>query len=89
VGSPDWRVSLSAVLRVRTIPTLRTSDKELSPLTAHRVELELSYGWHIDAGAAELRGVWLAAPSWFLYDDFPFLSVIRAFEATFAMELKL
>jgi hypothetical protein len=70
-------------------PTLRTSDKELSPFTAHRVELELSYSWRVDSSAAELRAVLLAAPSYFLYDDFPFLRVIRAFESTLAMELRL
>ena len=71
------------------LPVLRTSDKELSPLHAHRLELELSHAWVLDAAGTELRTTLLVAPAYFAYDAFPWLHDIRALESTFAVELRL
>jgi hypothetical protein len=78
-----------AFYRLDPFPTLRTSDKELSPLNAHRLGFELSHTWQLDAPGSELTAVLSVAPSYFTYDDVAWLRQIRAFESTLALELAL
>ncbi|MDD9939506.1 MAG: DUF3570 domain-containing protein [Myxococcales bacterium] len=65
-----------------------TSDKELSPMTGHRVSLEVtrSIGSQEDSN---MRVVLLIAPSFYSYSDFPRLNSISALEATLALEFVL
>lgn len=71
------------------LPEHYTSDKELSALSSHRVELELSRHWQLDDVGSELGLVLLAAPSLFFYHEFLLLDQITAFEMTLAVEVKL
>ena len=70
------------------LPEFRTSDKELSPLSSHRIGVELSWKWQLGT-SAQLTAAVLAAPSLFLYSDFPWLERISAFESSAAVELVL
>lgn len=67
----------------------RTSDKELSPLTSHRVGVEVSQTWLIDGLDRKLTVALLAAPSYFVYHDFPWLDDIRGIESSVSVELVL
>ena len=78
-----------AFYALEPVPALRTSDKELSPFTAHRTEVELGRSWLIDEAGMEVRSVLLAALSYFVYDDFPFLRSISALELTLSVEVRL
>jgi hypothetical protein len=66
-----------------------TSDKELSALTSHRLELELEKAWGLDALGSELKLVLLAAGTRFLYHEFPLLDEVLAVEGTLAVEVSL
>lgn len=76
------------VYPVDPLPEFRTSDKELSPLSSHRIGVELSRTWQLGT-SAQLTAAVLAAPSLFLYANFPWLERIRAFESSVAVELVL
>jgi hypothetical protein len=71
------------------MPTQYTSDKELTALSSHRIEVELSRTWTLDSHGTELRTVLLAAPSYFAYDDFLPLDHITALDLTVAFEVAL
>ena len=71
------------------LPAFYTSDKELSTLTSHRVDVELSRTWSLDDAGSELRSVLLGSPGFYQYDDFPLLDSITALELTLSMEMRL
>jgi hypothetical protein len=73
----------------KPMPEHFTSDKELSALTSHRLELELSHTFELDEMGSALDTVLLLAPSYFLYHDFLPLDSISAFEATLGVEVRL
>jgi hypothetical protein len=70
-------------------PAHYTSDKELTSLTAHRIELEVSHAWRLDDLGTELRTVLLAGPAYYSYADFLPLAHISALDMTLALEVKL
>ncbi len=71
------------------MPTYFTNDKELTSLSSHRIELEVSRAFRLDDLGSELRAVLLAAPSYYTYDDFLPLDHISALDVTVALEVKL
>jgi hypothetical protein len=71
------------------LPEHFTSDKELSALTSHKIELELSHSFQLDDMGSALDLVLLLAPSQFLYHEFLPLDSITALEGTLAVEVKL
>jgi hypothetical protein len=71
------------------MPTHYTSDKELTSLSSHRIELEAARTWPVDTAGTELRTVLVAAPSYYSYDNFLPLGHITAFDVTIAVEVKL
>jgi hypothetical protein len=71
------------------VPEQYASDKELSALSSHRIELELSRSFELDEPGSELRAVLRAAPSFFIYDEFMLLDQVSALEVTFALEVTL
>jgi hypothetical protein len=70
-------------------PRYYTSDKELSALSSHRFELELSHGWTLDEPGTKLQLILLLAPAFFLYDEFLPLDQVTALETTLAIEVTL
>ena len=56
-----------------------TTDKELSPLSSHRIGLELDQRWPLRADRS-LRAILSLAPIFYSYSDFPPLQRITAFE---------
>jgi hypothetical protein len=60
-----------------------TNDKELSPLTAHKIGLEIDRAWHTEPFV--LHTVLALAPSFYQYSDFVPLDRITAFEVTLAV----
>jgi hypothetical protein len=58
-----------------------TSDKELSPLTSHRIGLELDHLWSLEGGG-NLTTTLSLAPIFYAYSDFIPLDSITAFEFT-------
>ncbi len=64
-----------------------TSDKEQSPLSSHRVGLELEQ--HVALSEGELNATLSIAPIYYSYDDFPKLESITAFEVNIALGLVL
>jgi hypothetical protein len=56
-----------------------TTDKELSPLTSHRMGVELDQRW-ILREERSLRAILSFAPLFYSYSDFPALESITAFE---------
>lgn len=71
------------------MPAHPTSDKELSTLSTHRLEFELSRTFELDDLGTELRSVLRAAPSYFQYDDFLLLDSITAIDVTLSVEVRL
>ena len=71
------------------LPDHYTSDKELSQLASHRVELELARVFALDDLGSALRTVLRAAPAYFVYYDFPLLDSMRVLEVTLSLELSL
>lgn len=59
-----------------------TRDKELSPLTSHRLGLELDVVWPLSEPGAGLLTALEVAPTFYQYDDFRTLSSITALEVT-------
>jgi hypothetical protein len=71
------------------LPAHYTSDKELSTLSSHRLELELERSWALDKPGSELRAVLRTSPSYFSYDDYLLLDHITVLEVTVAVEVTL
>jgi hypothetical protein len=71
------------------LPAYYSSDKELSTLTTHRFQLELTKLWELDSDGTRLRTVLLAAPTLYAYSDFPLLDQIVAFELTLSAGVEL
>jgi len=71
------------------LPENYTSDKELSALSSHRLELEVMKHWELDELGSELSTVLLIAPSHFLYHEFLLVDAISALEVTLGFEVKL
>lgn len=65
-----------------------TRDKELSPLHAHGVALDLGRAWDIDATGSSLRAQLSAGPTLYEYRDFPGLDQITAIEVTLGVVLE-
>jgi hypothetical protein len=59
-----------------------TRDKELSPLSSHRVALELDRVWKLGDGASGLVTGLEVAPTFYRYDDYPTLDRVTAIEVT-------
>lgn len=59
-----------------------TRDKELSPLSSHRVALELERLWELGAGTSGVVTGLEVAPTVYLYDDYPLLERVTAIEVT-------
>jgi len=70
-------------------PETYTSDKELSDLSSHRLELEVMKSFELDELGSELAAVLLVAPSHFIYNEFLLLDSISALEVTLALEVSL
>jgi hypothetical protein len=70
-------------------PETYTSDKELSKLSSHRLELEVMKSFELDELGSELAAVLLVSPSHFIYDEFMLLDSISALEVTLALEVSL
>jgi hypothetical protein len=71
------------------VPAHYTSDKELTSLSYHRIELQVSHTWRLDEPGSTLRTLLLAGPSYFSYADFLPLDHIAALDLTLALEVKL
>jgi hypothetical protein len=71
------------------LPSYFTSDKELSALSSHRLELEVGRTFELDDPGSELSAVLRAAPSYFVYDEYPLLDSVKALELTLALEVRL
>jgi hypothetical protein len=63
--------------------TYFTRDKELSPLSSHRVGLELDWVWELGSGQAGLLTALEVATTFYDYRDFPMLESSTALEVTF------
>ena len=59
-----------------------TRDKELSPLTSHRLALEFDWLWELGAGGSSLLTALAVAPTFYSYADFPMLKQASAIEVT-------
>jgi hypothetical protein len=59
-----------------------TRDRELSPLTTHRVALELDWLWELGRGGSDLMTAIAIAPTFYAYSDFPMLRQVTALELT-------
>ena len=66
-----------------------TSDKELSPLSSHRVAIELDYNWELGDGLRALSTAITVAPTFYQYTDFVPYERITAIEATAAVGMVL
>jgi hypothetical protein len=71
------------------LPESYTSDKELSSLSSHRLELEMMKSFQLDDLGSEFATVLLISPSYFSYDEFLLLESITALEVTLALEVSL
>jgi hypothetical protein len=71
------------------MPEHFTSDKELSSLSAHRLELELTRTFSLDDLDSQLRIVLRISPSYYRYPDFPLLHDMRVLEVTASTEVTL
>jgi hypothetical protein len=71
------------------MPEHFTSDKELSSLSSHRLELEVARTFSLDDLASQLRIVLRIAPSYYRYPDFPLLHDMRVLEVTASSEVTL
>jgi hypothetical protein len=59
-----------------------TRDRELSPLTTHRVAIELDWLWELGRGGSDLMTGIAVAPTFYAYSDFPMLRSVSALEVT-------
>jgi hypothetical protein len=73
----------------KPLPEFYTSDKELTQLSSHRVQLELMRVFTLDDLGSLLRTVLRVAPAYFIYDNFPLLDSMRVLEVTVSMEVVL
>ena len=64
-------------------------DKELSPLSAHRVGLDLTRNWELDASGQVLSTVLSVGPTFYSYSDYRLLDSVTAFEVTLTGALTL
>lgn len=74
---------------LESIDRYYTSDKELSRLSSHRLDLEISHTAELDNEGSTVRTVLLAAPAYFAYPQFPLLDKITALELTLSVEVQL
>ena len=74
---------------MRPLEEAYTSDKELSALSSHRLQLEVMKRFELDELGSELSTVLLLAPTHFLYHEFLLLDTITALEVTLAVEVAL
>jgi hypothetical protein len=65
-----------------------TRDKELSPLSSHRVALELDWVWELAQGSGLLTAISVAS-TFYRYDDFPMLRRSTAIEVTAVTGMEL
>lgn len=72
-----------------SLPGHYTSDKELSALSSHRIELELGRRFALDDLGSEFGTVLRAAPSYFVYDEYLLLDHVTALELTLTVEVLL
>jgi hypothetical protein len=102
VPSDDWLLSLGYRFYTQSsadffapfyapmpAPRHYTSDKELSALSSHRVELELAHGWTLDEPGTRLELILLVAPALFLYHEFLGIDQVTALDTTLAVEVSL
>jgi len=75
--------------RPMELPGHYTSDKELSAMTSHRIELELGRTFALDDLGSELNTVLRAAPSYFAYDEYRLLDHVTALELTLTVGVTL
>jgi hypothetical protein len=61
-----------------------TRDRELSPLSTHRVALEFDWLWELGKGGSDLMTAIAIAPTFYSYADFPMLQQVTAIEVTAA-----
>lgn len=66
-----------------------TSDKELSALSSHRLDLELTHTAALDNEGTTVKTVLLAAPTYYSFQNFPLLKSITALEVTLSVEVQL
>ena len=66
-----------------------TRDKELSPLSGHRVMLDFERRWELDDLGHTLRTALSVGPSVYLYRDFPPFDRITALEITLVLGTEL
>jgi len=59
-----------------------TRDRELSPLTTHRVAVELDWLWELGRGGSDLTTAIAIAPTYYSYANFPMLRHVTALEVT-------
>jgi hypothetical protein len=59
-----------------------TRDRELSPLTTHRVALEFDWLWELGHGGSDLMTGVAVAPTFYAYANFPMLQHASAIEVT-------
>ena len=71
------------------LPEHYTSDKELTQLSSHRIQLELVRAFALDDLGSALRTVLRVAPAYFMYDNFPLLDSMRVLEVTLSVEVTL
>jgi hypothetical protein len=71
------------------LPEHYTSDKELTALSSHRLQLELGRAFALDDMGSVLRTILRVAPAYFSYDNFPLLHSMRVLEVTVSTEVTL
>jgi hypothetical protein len=67
----------------------RTRDRELSPMSYHRIGADFNYDLGLRSDQARLMFALSAAGTFYAYDDFVGLSSTNALELTFALTLSL
>ena len=70
-------------------PDYYTSDKELTALSSHHVGVEVGHGFSLDDLGSVLRVTLLGGPTFYVYDVFPLLDSITAFELTLSTGVTL
>lgn len=68
---------------------LYTRDKELSPLTSHKLALDAEQTFTMDARGRTLRALLSIGPVFYSYSDYPLLDSITALDATLSLVLDL
>jgi hypothetical protein len=68
---------------------LYTRDKELSPLTSHKVALDAEQTFVMDARGRTLRALLSIGPVFYAYSDHPLIESITAIDATLSLVLDL